>query len=129
MPSHHSIKMAKVQNERYDRFRVGSASTSWQPCPADYASILKVGDIGMVSFNPPLPNDVRRTPSLSGERIGQLQPGEKFVILDGPICEGGWIWWYVQNATNLNNEVLRGWTTEGDLNNRLLVPLDPEGSG
>lgn len=109
-------------DERYERFIVSDSSPTWQPCPADYASRLRVGDVGFVSNDPPYANRVRSTPSPTGEIMGEIQPGENFVILDGPVCDGGWVWWYVQGANNSETgEALTGWTSEGDVNSYWLV--------
>jgi hypothetical protein len=105
-----------------DGFDVSNNSAVWQPCQAEYASRLRVGDIGFVNDDPFSPNNVRNTPSLNGELVGQIQPREFFIILDGPVCEGGWVWWYIQSAYDYNkNEALTGWTSEGDSNNYWLL--------
>jgi hypothetical protein len=109
-------------DERYERFIVGASSPNWQPCPAAYASRFRLGDVGFVSDDPFSPNNVRNTPSLAGELVGQIQPGESFIVLEGPVCEGGWVWWYVQGANDSEfGEALTGWTSEGDETNYWLV--------
>jgi len=110
----------KHKTNDFEWFSIISNSPTWQPCTADYASRLRVGDTGIVSNNPPLPNNVRNDPFLFGEMIWQLQPSEHFIILDGPVCNDGWVWWYVQN-----NQTLTGWTSEGDAKNYWLVPDNP----
>jgi hypothetical protein len=105
-----------------DGFGILDTSPAWQPCQADYASNLRVGDIGFVSDDPFSPNNVRNTPSVAGELVGQIQPGESFIILDGPVCDGGWVWWYIKSASdNEKNESVTGWTSEGDANNYWLL--------
>ena len=54
-----------------------------------------------------LPNNVRQSASLSGERIGQLSPGERFAIVGGPGCGDNLVWWQIEAGD------LAGWTAEG----------------
>jgi hypothetical protein len=102
---------------------IGSTSTStakptWIPCPGIYFSRLYVGDIAYISFDPPLPNRVRKQPNTSGTFLGMLQPGERMEIIGGPVCSNQWIWWEVRSlASNLT-----GWTAEGDNKDYWLVP-------
>jgi parallel beta-helix repeat protein len=77
----------------------------------------------MVSLAPPLPNKVRRQPSRSGELIGQIQPGENVLVVDGPRCADGYTWWFV-----LSLDGLEGWTAEGDATGYWLIPLQPVSS-
>lgn len=93
--------------------------TEWYPCSGLYASRLRVGDQAYVSYNPPLANNVRQNPSLSARLLGKLQPGEEMTIVDGPECNNNMVWWYIQ-ASGRN---LRGWTSEGDIENYWLVPI------
>ena len=95
------------------------ARPTWMPCTGSYYSRLYVGDIASVSFDPPLPNRVRREPNTASEILGMLQPGERMQIIGGPVCSNQWIWWQVRSqATGLT-----GWTTEGDANSYWLVPV------
>ena len=87
-------------------------------CPGALPSRLQVGNLGMVSLDPDLPNRVRRQPDLDAKVIGQLQPGEKFTVLDGPFCANGWAWWLVRSLT----QDLEGWTLEG---NQKIYWLEP----
>jgi serine/threonine protein kinase len=93
--------------------------STWQPCPAAYASRLHVGDRAYISYNPPLPNRVRSQPGLSGAILGALQVGEKMQIIGGPVCANNWIWWRVSSL----EQNLSGWTAEGDEKDYWLVPL------
>lgn len=91
---------------------------TWMPCAGSYYSRLYVGDTAIVSFDPPLPNRVRRQPNTASEILGMLQPGENMEIIGGPVCSNQWIWWQVRsNVTGLT-----GWTTEGDNSSYWLVP-------
>lgn len=91
----------------------------YEACPGTYWTNLRVGDRAMVGEDPPLPNRVRMSPNVQSETVGQIPPGETMVIIDGPECAHGWVWWYV-TADNLD---LEGWTAEGDEFNYWLLPV------
>ena len=80
-------------------------------------SPLGVGEVAYVNTTPPSPNRVRSRPSITAVEIGKLQPGESMQILDGPVCAGGWTWWYVESQ----EQALVGWTAEGDGAERWLL--------
>ncbi len=58
-------------------------------------------------LSPGLANRMRAAASLQAEVIGTVQPGEVLTILEGPVCAGGYNWYYAQGAG------LAGWTAEG----------------
>ena len=78
-------------------------------CPGAPDITLKPGDWTQVSVNPPLPSRIRSQPGSSGEVIGQAQPGENVLVVDGPRCDNGYTWWYVHSPDGLE-----GWAAEGD---------------
>jgi len=78
-------------------------------CPGAPDITLKLNDWAMVSTDPPLPNKIRSQPAISGELIGQVQPGENVQVVDGPTCADGYTWWFVRSLDGLE-----GWTVEGD---------------
>ncbi len=61
-----------------------------------------------VSVTAGQPNNVRSVPDLESEIIGQFPTGAVAQIIGGPICSDGFRWW------RISNEVLSGWTAEGD---------------
>jgi hypothetical protein len=65
------------------------------------------------------PNNVRREPGRSNERVGELPGGSEFRVLDGPRCADGLTWWNVQSAAN---STLTGWTVEGASGEYFLEP-------
>jgi hypothetical protein len=85
-------------------------------CPGAPEITLKLGDWVMVSTDPPLPNMVRNRPGSNSELIGQVQPGENVLVVDGPQCEDNYTWWYVRSLNGLE-----GWTVEGDSSGYWLV--------
>jgi hypothetical protein len=92
----------------------------WSRCRASYTSRLWVGDRGYISFEPPYPNNIRNRPYIEGEKLGQIQPGEKLVVIKGPSCSNLWVWWKV---TSLETG-LTGWTAEGDVDNYWIIPTN-----
>jgi hypothetical protein len=68
---------------------------------------LIVGDYGVVRGDT-TPNNLRDQPA-TGEILGQLQPGDMFLVIEGPECVDGLYWWKVDNLDGVV-----GWTAEGD---------------
>jgi len=79
-------------------------------CPGALPSRLRVGGSGFVSLDPPVANRVRSEPDRNAEILGQIMPGEKFTVLEGPVCADGWSWWRVRSRV----QDLEGWSSEGD---------------
>lgn len=75
-------------------------------CPGAMETRLAVGAEAQVDPGG-LPNNVRGNASLSAERIGQLSPGASFVIVGGPGCGDGLVWWQIETGD------VTGWTAEG----------------
>jgi hypothetical protein len=88
-------------------------------CPGALPSRLQVGQTGKVSLEPSIANRVRRGPSRDARVTGQLMPGEKFDVLEGPRCADGWAWWRVRSQA----QDMEGWTSEGDEDTYWLEPL------
>ncbi len=58
-----------------------------------------------------LANRLRAQPSIEAEQIGEIAPRSKIdALLDGPACNGPWVWWQVEV------DGLVGWTVESDVN-------------
>jgi uncharacterized protein YraI len=53
-------------------------------------------------------NRVRTDPTLNGTELGRIDPGERFFVLDGPVCADGFAWYLVDYFN------LVGWTAESD---------------
>jgi hypothetical protein len=64
------------------------------------------------------PNNIRATPSVNGEIVGQLDPGIPFTVVAGPVCSDGLAWWEVDHPS--------GWTSEGQGDEYWLQPGCPE---
>jgi|GEM_PF-1497245 len=89
-------------------------------CPGAPEISLKIDDWAIVSLDPSIPNNVRSQPNRSGEVIGQIQPGENVLVLDGPRCTDGYTWWFIHSVTGIE-----GWTAEGDATGYWLIPIQP----
>jgi hypothetical protein len=79
-------------------------------CPGAPPPRLVPGEGGRITLSPPLASRVRSSPErIDGNIIGQLQPGESFEVISGPVCdeENGWRWWLVSNRK------IEGWVAEG----------------
>lgn len=87
-------------------------------CPGAPPTRLSIGMRAYVSFDPPDPNRVRTQPSRSADIVGDMMPGTKMTILDGPGCASNWVWWKVRS-----DDGLVGWTAEGDQSAYWLVPI------
>jgi hypothetical protein len=59
-----------------------------------------------------IPRNMRQAPSLNGQILGAVNPGEFVTVLAGPYEAGGYIWWLVSDARDV-----QGWmstqTTDG----------------
>lgn len=66
---------------------------------------LVVGMQGRVS--PGSPNNMRDQPGSAGTKTGNIPGGAVFLVLDGPQCADGLVWWQV------DYDGLVGWTAEG----------------
>ncbi len=89
-----------------------------QACPGAPVSRLAIGEVAYVAQEPPIANTVRSEPNKAAVDLGQIEPGERVQILDGPQCADDLTWWQVQSLRTS----LSGWTVEGDLDSYWLVP-------
>ncbi|MEZ4866957.1 MAG: SH3 domain-containing protein [Caldilineaceae bacterium] len=89
-------------------------------CPDAYPTRLQKGGRAYVLPQPPTPNRVREAPSRQATVTGQVRPGERMTIIDGPRCADGWVWWYIQSDRGVS-----GWTSEGQAGEYWLAPLGP----
>lgn len=83
-------------------------------CPDFVESRLKIGAEGRVIDA--TPNRIRSEPTLNGIYLGQIEGGDRFMVLDGPVCADGYAWWYVEYGS------LLGWTVEGQGSEYWLEP-------
>ncbi len=76
-------------------------------CPDVPLPRMIVGKPGRVTDEDARRQRVRTEPDLDGEILTLLELNEDFEVLDGPICNDGYLWWLIEN-----NRV-RGWSAEG----------------
>ena len=84
-------------------------------CPPLYQGFLTPRiDLGKASArvaSQTLANRLRAGPELGAQQIGEIPPRQVLdAILDGPACDGAFVWWQVE----VNGMI--GWTVESDLN-------------
>ena len=95
---------------------------AYSACPNAYPSVLHNGDVAMVSFDPPVENNLRDKPSTESPITGTLEPGERVNIVGGPACMSDYVWWHVVSRSSGRE----GWTAEGDWNDYWLVKVQSE---
>jgi len=95
-----------------------AAGTPWPACDGSRDSRLQLGAVAAVSKDPPQANNVRAAAGSNQRKVGQIQPGERVTVLDGPRCVEGWVWWKIRSQES----GLTGWTAEGDKDSYWLVP-------
>ena len=67
---------------------------------------LQIDEYGQVSST--VPSRLRAGAGTSAEQVGQVDPDEFFLVIEGPMCADGFNWWQVE----VDN--VRGWLAEGD---------------
>jgi serine/threonine protein kinase len=98
-----------------------SASSGSAKCPGTPSSRLKVGMKARVSYTDGTPLRLRREPfyDLKKNYIRDLSEGTRFTVIDGPVCEDGYVWWKIRT----NNDHV-GWSAEGDSQDYFMEPYN-----
>ena len=86
-------------------------------CEGTQVSRLREGFYGRVTDNG-FANNLRSEPSLTAELLAQIQGGETFTIITGPVCAEGYAWW------EISYQGQRGWTVEGNNRTYWLEPYN-----
>jgi hypothetical protein len=84
----------------------------WQPCQANYASSLQVGNRVIIGSMPQKEARLRAKPNRDAAGAGgsnRITPGENVSVVGGPTCNNHWIWWQVRKSDGT-----QGWLPEGD---------------
>jgi WD40 repeat protein len=68
-----------------------------------------------------VPNRVRTNPQPGANVVGQFLPDETYILLDGPVCADGLVWWEIADPSLPGGA---GWTAEGDGQVYWLEPID-----
>lgn len=85
-------------------------------CNTSLPTRLTIGGQGRVTPNTS-PNNLRLQPNTGSGQIGQLPPGDPFIVLGGPVCANGMAWWQVAYGPTI------GWTVEGQGSTYWVEPL------
>jgi Tol biopolymer transport system component len=87
------------------------ASQAATPTPVCAAGWSRLG-VGVTAvLLPGEPNWVRSEPRLGDNALGKLYPGTVVLVLEGPVCADGLVFWKVQSDQIPGGA---GWTAEGD---------------
>lgn len=81
---------------------------------------LAIGNLVQLIGN--VPNRVRSAPQKGENVVGQFVADETFILLDGPVCSEGLVWWEIADPRLPGGS---GWTAEGDLKEFWLEPVNP----
>jgi hypothetical protein len=113
-----SLNLTLTQEPRLTETPLASATSEqyMTPTPVLYKPIsdcasshLHVGDSAFVNYETGL-NKIRSEPDVSKDNgVGELLPGEVVQIVDGPVCNYGWVLWEVMTTWQET-----GWTPETD---------------
>lgn len=86
---------------------------TWNACSGRLPTRLTVNQYGFVQEEPVLRNIMRLDPNSSSPEVNRINPGRSFLVLDGPECASGQIWWKIRDLSNDKE----GWTRESGLDN------------
>jgi serine/threonine protein kinase len=86
-------------------------------CPGASPSRLYAGISGRVAPTGGGANRFREQPNLTSEVVGTIPEGGAFRVLEGPLCNAGYIWYRVDYRGSV------GWTVEGVPDEYWLEPL------
>jgi serine/threonine protein kinase len=90
----------------------------YKPLSNCASSHIHVGDSAFVNYETGK-NKIRSEPDASKDNgVGEIQPGEVVLIIDGPVCNYGWTLWEVMTTGQET-----GWTPETDGEEFWLLPL------
>lgn len=91
------------------------AQTAAAVCPGAPAARLIVGAVALVA--PGSANNIREAAATSAKVVIQAQPGDNLLVIGGPTCAEGYLWW---NVALTSGEI--GWTVEGSSKGYFLNP-------
>lgn len=86
---------------------------TWKACTDRLPTRLTVNEYGFVQEKPVLRNIMRERPASDSEEVNRINPGRSFLVLEGPACVDGQIWWKIRDLSNSKE----GWTRESGLDN------------
>ena len=90
-------------------------------CEGTPPSRLMSGERGRVLDDDPRRVRIRSLPSVESSIVASIPPDAIFFVVDGPRCEEGYAWFYVQYQRT------EGWIAEGDVTSYYVEPYPPAG--
>lgn len=95
-------------------------------CPGRLPGRLTVNGYGFVQEEPKLRNIMRVEPNSNSAETNRIHPGQTFLVLAGPECASGQIWWKIRDLSNN----IEGWTRESGIDNNgiddyFIAPIMP----
>ena len=117
-----TINVSSQQDQRrYELLYIserGTSGISNIQCLGAPETRVGIGMVAVVSAEDPRPLNVRLEPNLGAQVITQAEPGTTFQIVDGPFCEGGYLWWNIRL-----DDGITGWAAEGSSELYFFEPL------
>lgn len=90
-------------------------------CDAAPPARMVIGERGIVDETDMRPLNVRSGPGTEFRILGRLEPGQLFLILDGPECGGEFTWYQIIR------DDLEGWIAEGTSAQYFIRPVESGG--
>jgi hypothetical protein len=87
----------------------GSGPEVQGTCRPAPPSRLSVGMDATVSYRLSLRLRIRESPGLSSNVITAMNRGTEMKIIEGPVCQDGYLWWKIQKDNGVS-----GWSAEGE---------------
>lgn len=110
----------KIPTPRVIPFIINEFIPSSTPaCAGNPETRLIVGERGVVSDDDPEVLNVREEPGTDHKILGILKVNAVFIVLEGPYCEGDYVWYRVAHRG------LEGWIAEGDSGVYYVAPYFP----
>jgi uncharacterized protein YraI len=91
-------------------------SNAQDACRSTLIPRLTIGGQGIVLLG--AADNVRSEPSTQGALIGRIAGGASFIVLEGAICSGDFIWWRVESGA------IQGWTVEANTSDYFVRPIN-----
>lgn len=105
-------------NELLDQSRIKENHISL--CDGAPPSNIKIDMKARVTYRDNTPLALRSEPYINKSTfIKDLREGTKFIVLDGPECQSGFLWWKIETK-----EGAIGWSAEGDEKDFFMEPYD-----
>jgi hypothetical protein len=105
------LVVEETSREAEEETEEGSEEESTDPttCRPAPPSRLSVGMDATVSFRLSLRLRIREAPGLDSRVITAMNRGTEMTIIDGPVCQDGYLWWEIER-----NDGITGWSAEGE---------------